>query len=349
MKNIVGVNKRSTLNKSQGTDGALNFDTNALKEYVNDFSASRHFFVSYKNILEYHENSIEKAYILSYINPSPENVNQWSRFGGDDYMDQLFELLYEGFVYGVTLMLRLPHIVHYLLVYIVLVALLTTALQKSKEFSSDAPYLILISIFVVILILLVWTYISSLDFHSIRPSIADTEDKGDSEFNDRISDGEQEEIKLAMQLRVEETKNMRTKTCICCKENDIHVLDHFNQVKGTKNYEQNLKICPRCVSLVCQCCCKAETQKILRFDRGDGCTICANCVDNVCRKCKTYHPSSDVTLRQSQHGRTLCKRCKLIGDLHKGSPTRKAPDRNGQHRSPRVLPNPNISPRGIMG
>merc|ERR1711988_465304 len=32
MKNIVGVNKRSTLNKSQGTDGAMNFDTNALKE-----------------------------------------------------------------------------------------------------------------------------------------------------------------------------------------------------------------------------------------------------------------------------------------------------------------------------
>merc|ERR1711998_156833 len=130
-------------------------DTSALEEYVNDFSASRHFFVSYKNMLEYDQNSIEKAYILSYVNPSPGNANQWSLLARKSEMPPS---VYKFFVYAVAMFLKLPRAVHYLFIYIVLVIILTGMLTFSQNITPDGPYLLLISLVGLLTLLFLHTY-----------------------------------------------------------------------------------------------------------------------------------------------------------------------------------------------
>ena len=278
-------------------------------------------------MLEYNQNSIEKAYVLSYTNPSPGNINQWSQAQHDN----VGILMYKFFVSIVALLLKLPRVVHYLFVYIILIVVLTGTLGVSYGAYSNGPYLTLICICGMLLILLTTVYTSSLDFlsGSVRPSSAGTDNEnGESLFDDQISDGEKEEIMREMERRATQTKMAKARACICCGEDDDHMLHAFNQIKGSVNIEGNdensrSRICSRCANIVCQNCRKSDTQKILKLERGDGFTMCVDCVDNVCRNCKSYFPSKDMLLRHSQHGRSVCKKCKLIEDLHKGSSVKK--------------------------
>merc|ERR1711988_980390 len=170
------MNSNETHTKTHNTNqvkvDASDIDINALKEYVNDFSASRYFFVSYKNMLEYDQDSIEKAYILSYINPSPGNVNRWTQKHYED-----FRLLGQKcFIYVIGILLKLPRVAHYMSIYITMVVLLAIALSVSNNVFSSAPYVLLLCIFIMLMINLVSICASSSDFTSVRPSSADTED-----------------------------------------------------------------------------------------------------------------------------------------------------------------------------
>jgi len=286
-------------------------------------------------MLEYDQHSIEKAYILSYINPSPGNVNQWTQ----EHYNNFHLLGKKCFIYVVGILLKLPRVIHYMSMYTTMVVLLATALGVSNKIFSSAPYVLLLCIFIILMIYLVSVRASSLDFISVRPSSADTEDDGNGDrFDSELSDDEREEMKREMQRRLTNTR--KNDVCICCKETDIHMLHSFNPIKGSVYYYENehSKICKKCASVVCQNCRKSETQKILKIERGDGCTICVYCVDNVCRKCKTLYNSKEITLRQSQHGRTICKKCKLLETLCKGT-DRKNKDNELNLR--RILPSPN--------
>ena len=144
IQNIVNSKLKFKNKEVSKTNGDI--DTTALKEYVDDFSASRHFFVSYKNMLEYNQNSIEKAYVLSYTNPSPGNINQWSQAQHDN----VGILMYKFFVSIVALLLKLPRVVHYLFVYIILVVVLSAVLAFSINFISTGPYLLLLGVAVIL-------------------------------------------------------------------------------------------------------------------------------------------------------------------------------------------------------
>ena len=301
----------------EGRGNIDNIDVNALKEYVSGFSASRHFFVSYKNMLDYSQDSIEKAYILSYTNPTPGYVNQWSQIEHD----HTFTVLQKYLVFMTALLLKLPRTVFYVLVYSLFAVLLTIALGLSFQVSSNAPYVLLLLAFMVLWILLASVYRSSLDFDEVRPSSADTSDDrgGDSLFDEQLSEDDQEEMMWGMERRV--TQSLSKERCFCCKESDAHMLHPFNPIKGSEEFNANerIKICIRCANAVCQSCRKSDTPKILRLDKGDGCTICVYCVENVCRKCKCFYLSKEIILRHSQHGRTICRKCKLMEDLQRSS------------------------------
>ena len=309
---------RNADKKGRGNSSSGNIvDTNTLKEYVNGFSASRHFFVSYKNMLEYKEDSIEKAYILSYTNPVPGHVNQWSQVKYDD----VFMILQKYSVCTLAVLLKLPRTVHYLLLYTLLIVLLTIALGASHRTFSSAPYVILVCIFIILWIILSSVYKSSLDFSEVRPSSADTDDddKESNLLDGQLSEGEQEEMIREMEHRI--THSLNKERCFSCKESDPDMLHLFEPIKSSVGNQaiERSKICTRCANTVCQGCCKSDTPTILRLNRGDGCTVCVYCVDNVCRKCKTFYLFKEITLRHSKHGRTTCTKCYLMEKLQKSS------------------------------
>merc|ERR1712023_22382 len=285
---------------------------------------SRHFFVSYKNMLEYHQHSIEKAYILSYVNPSPGGVNQWS------IIQKREILLYvqKYIIYTVALLLKLPRAVHYLFIYTILLIVLTGLLVFSQNISPNGPYLLIISLVFLFTLAFIRTYRASLVFSKVspglvRPRSAGTDDgvndsMGDDFSDDESSEGEYEETRKESIRRITDEKNMKEEKCFSCGEIDEEYLQPFMTTNSDfKKIEGNehRKICVMCVNAVCQNCCRSENQVILKQSRGDGLTICINCVDTVCRKCKLQNRKDDMALRQSQHGRSLCRKCKMVLEL----------------------------------
>ena len=140
-------------------------------------------------------------------------------------------------------------------------------------------------------------------------------------FDDAWSDGDHDMFKREIVRRQTEAKAIKSKSCMSCGEKDEEYLVPFISTDGSKNNKNadNGKICRRCINRVCQNCSKSECQLILKQSRGDGLTICVDCVDCVCRKCKLQNRMDDMILRQSQHGRSMCRKCKMAQDFSKSA------------------------------
>lgn len=300
-------------------------ETKALEEYVNSFSASRHFFVSYKNMLEYKQDSIEKAFILSYINPLSGNINEWSQ---TKYSSAKF--LRRSLVYMVALSLKLPRAFHYVLLYAVSLFILVILLIFSQYIMSSGPYLILVGVFGLCLAVLIKNYRISSQFsrvlpETVRPSSASTDEDFEVDmdhFGDTLSVEAQEEIKRETNRRMTLAREKQSKVCMSCGEHDETYLIPFITIANVdvKKSNNTKKICKKCVNSVCQNCTSSGNQMILKQSRGDGMTICIDCVDRVCQKCKLQITKEDMVLRQSQHGRSMCRKCKMAHNLANSTP-----------------------------
>ena len=265
------------------------------------FCAQKYLFPSRSVAINQQSSSVEKAFILLYSQVLPGRAGIWLLDSKDNFILKFIKF------FGCF-----PVMLQNIIMSILLEMILAAVLIFSQNVSDMAPWLISSLIFICIIIWILLLFRRQYTSVFVDPPYVLNQD-GQNTPAEKPGSAD-----TNISLRSEAIRNHFDVPEVLVTYGGYTfspragAFDCSSCGKSDNPHKKNGKIyCANCLDKTCESCGKSEGNIITTFSR-DGQSLCIGCVDDVCRKCRS---KTDIRLKFSTDGETLCQKCKTTREL----------------------------------